>query len=160
MNALAAAIVVFVAGAGAGGAASWHYRSIQARAEVADAAQRVADATRQAFIAEGKSALAAAKKADARRAKARDAQHRLELELARDEAARTCRVSDRTLGVLNDTIDAANDLPAAAGRGDGALPAVAAPGRADRGGFDPLGLIGRIGLRRVPSQTPATEGVD
>ena len=125
-----------------------------------ETAVATANALRETMGRDAAADLAAAQQAAARRAAARAKSHTLELELARDETARNCRVSDATLGVLNDTIARANGIETAAGRRDGAMPAAAPADRTDgvRPGTLGSGYLGNI--FRLPSQSPAVDGVD
>ena len=66
------------------------------------------EAGRRNAEAESAASLRRAKAAAEARAKAADARHQLEMELAKDEAARTCRVGDATYRLLNDAISSAN----------------------------------------------------
>lgn len=124
-----------------------------------DTAVATANALRDTMTRDAAADLAAAKQAAVRRAAARAKSHALELELARDETARNCRVSDGTLGLLNDAIDRANGAEAQAGRRDGGVPAAAAVAGTDRGqpGAVDHGYLGK--LQRLPSQSPAAGGV-
>jgi hypothetical protein len=124
-----------------------------------DTAVATANELRDTMERDAAADLAAAQKAAARRAAARAKSHALELEIARDETARNCRVSDGTLGLLNDAIDRANGAEAQAGRRDGGVPAAAAVAGTDRGQPGALdhGYLGE--LRRLPSQSPAAGGV-
>lgn len=125
-----------------------------------ETAVATANELRKTMARDAAADLAAAKQAAARRAAARATSHALELEIARDEIARTCRVSDGTLGLLNDAITRANGTEAEANRRDGGVPAATAsdgtvgrrPGALDQG------FLGN--LRRLPSQPPASAGVD
>ena len=114
-------------------------------------ANAYAEATRRNVAAELKAAEDRLRRSAERKAASAAATHNLELELARDEAARTCRVSDATLGVLNRAIDAANAAaaPAAAGRNGAASP-VAQPERSDRAGTGPMDRPGGDAVRAVP----------
>ena len=86
-----------------------------------------------------------------RKAASAAATHNLELELARDEAARTCRVSDATLGVLNRAIDAANaTAPSIPVGRDGTPSSTAQPERSDRAGTGPMDRPGGDAVRAVP----------
>lgn len=157
---LLAGLVALVLAGGIG----WHYGAKMERGEAAlrenATAVATANAAREATAAEGRLALRDAQAAALRRAAARAKQHQLELELARDETARNCRVSDGTLGVLNDAINRANGAEAEAGRSDGAMSAAAATGGAIgiRPGSVDSGLgRGLFGLRGQPQ---AAGGVD
>ncbi len=105
---LLAGVVALILAGGVG----WHYGVKMERGEAAlrenATAVATANAAREATEAEGRAALLAAQAAASRRAAARAKQHQLEMELARDETARNCRVSDGTLGVLRDAISSAN----------------------------------------------------
>lgn len=111
---------------GLAGGAAYHYGGVHERnaraaldlktINAAVAASRIAAETESA------AALAFSKAQAQRRLAAREKQLTLEKELARDEAARTCRIADATLGVLNDAIDSANAAAPAAGRSDGPSP--------------------------------------
>ena len=109
------------------------------------------DAARRNAAAELKAAEDRLRRSAERKAASAAATHNLELELARDEAARTCRVSDATLGVLNRAIDAANAAaaPAAAGRNGAASP-VAQPERSDRAGTGSMDRPNGDTVRTVP----------
>lgn len=118
-----------------------------------------ANALRATMARDAAADLAAAQKAATRRAAARAKSHALELELARDETARNCRVSDGTLGLLNDAISRANGAEAQAGRRDGGVPAAAAADGLDsrRSGALDHRYLGE--LRGLPSQSPAPGGM-
>ena len=109
------------------------------------------EAGRRNAAAELKAAEDRLRRSAERKAASAAATHNLELELARDEAARTCRVSDATLGVLNRAIDAANAAaaPAAAGRNGAASP-VAQPERSDRAGTGSMDRPNGDAVRAVP----------
>ncbi len=146
------------------GGVGWHYGVKMERGEAAlrenATAVATANAAREAAEAEGRAALLAAQVAASRRAAARAKQHQLEMELARDETARHCRVSDGTLGVLNDAIARANGAKAEASGRDGAVPAATVTGGAVglRPGALDLGFGGNLfGLRGQP---PTPQGVD
>lgn len=125
-----------------------------------ETAVATANAMRETMARDAQADLAAAQQAATRRAVARAKSHALELEIARDETARNCRISDGSLRLLNDAIASANGAEATAGRRDGALPAAVAAARADgvRPGALDKGYLGD--LRRLPSQSPAIDGVD
>ena len=92
------------------------------------------EAGRRNAEAESAASLRRAKAAAEARAKAADARHNLEMELVKDEAARTCRVGDATFRLLNDAINSANSgaAPKAGGvNGPGA--AASGTGRPDSG---------------------------
>lgn len=125
-----------------------------------ETAVATAIAARESAEVESARALSDAQAAAKRRASARDRQHRLEMEIARDETARHCRVSDDTIRLLNDAIASANGAPPEAGHRNGALPAAAAADRPDSGRPGPLGN-GYLGaIRRLPSQSPTVAGLD
>lgn len=125
-----------------------------------ETAVATANALRDTMSRDAQADLAAAQQAATRRAAARAKSHALELEIARDETARNCRISDGAFRLLSDAIASANGAEATAGRRDGALPAAAAAARAD--GVRPGALGGGYlgDLRRLPSQSPAIDGVD
>ena len=100
----------------------------------AEALKGAVETARRDVEAESAASLAVAKANAARRAAATAKAHKLELEIARDETARTCRVSDSTFRVLTDSIDAANGAPPKTIRGDGSKPAVPEAGKSDSGG--------------------------
>lgn len=66
------------------------------------------DAGRISAKTEADKALAFAKRQADARAAASEAQHQLEMEIARDEAARQCRVSDPVFKRLLESVDRAN----------------------------------------------------
>lgn len=125
-----------------------------------ETAVATANALRETMSRDAKADLAAAQQAATRRAVARAKSHALELEIARDETARNCRISDGAFRLLVDAIASANGAEATAGRRDSAVPAAAAttwavgsrPGALDNGHLGDL--------RRLPSQSPAVDGVD
>ena len=88
------------------------------------------EATRRNVEVESAESLRKAKAAAARRAKDREATHNLEMEIAKDEVARTCRVSTGTLGVLQRSIRESNAIAAPPGGVDGTVRPAA--GAADR----------------------------
>ena len=96
-------------------------------------ANAYAEATRRNVEVESAESLRKAKAAAARRAKDREATHNLEMEIAKDEAARTCRVGAGTLGVLQRSIRATNDQIKAGGV-DGAVRPAAGAADGDSGG--------------------------
>lgn len=104
-------------------------------------ANAYAEATRRNVEVESAESLRKAKAAAARRAKDREATHNLEMELAKDEAARTCRVGAGTLGVLQHSIRATNDQIKAGGV-DGAVRPVESAGNGDGSGTG-TGITGR-----------------
>lgn len=117
---------------------------VHAKALLASAKQAAETARRDAET-EFAASLSVAKAGEKRRVAAIGRQHTLEQELIKDEAARTCRVSDGTLRVLNDSIDAANGAAPQAGSEHGAAAAVPEAGGADSG--EPgTGVKGRLGL--------------
>ena len=100
------------------------------------------EAGRRNAAFESAESLRKAKAAAARRAKDREATHKLELELAKDEAARTCRIGAGSLGVLQHSIRESNTLAAPASGVDGAVRPAA--GAADRNsGGTGAGATGR-----------------
>ena len=104
-------------------------------------ANAYAEATRRNVEVESAESLRKAKAAAARRAKDREATHNLEMELAKDEVARTCRVGAGTLGVLQRSIRATNDQIKAGGVDGAVRPAAGAADR-DSGGTG-AGVTGR-----------------
>ena len=104
-------------------------------------ANAYAEATRRNVAFESAESLRKAKAAAARRAKDREATHKLELELAKDEAARTCRIGAGSLGVLQQSIRATNDQIKAGGV-DGAVRPVESAGNGDGSGTG-TGITGR-----------------
>lgn len=125
-----------------------------------ETAVATANELRKTMARDAAADLTAAKQAAARRAAVRAKSHALELEIARDEIARNCRVSDGTFRLLNDSIASANGAETAASRRDDSVPAAAAADGANslRPGALDHGYLGD--LRRLPSQSPAVEGVD
>ena len=114
-------------------------------------ANAYAEATRRNAAAELKAAEDRLRRSAERKAASAAATHNLELELARDEAARTCRVSDATLGVLNRAIDAANSAATAIPVGrNGAASSAAQPERSDRAGTGSMDRPGGEAVRAVP----------
>ena len=99
------------------------------------------EAGRRTAEAESAASLRRAKAAAEARAKAADARHNLEMELVKDEAARTCRVGAGTLGVLQRSIRATNDQIKAGGV-DGAVRPVESAGNGDGSGTG-TGITGR-----------------
>lgn len=99
------------------------------------------EAGRRNAAFESAESLRKAKAAAARRAKDREATHNLEMEIAKDEAARTCRVGAGTLGVLQHSIRATNDQIKAGGV-DGAVRPVESAGNGDGSGTG-TGITGR-----------------
>lgn len=125
-----------------------------------ETAVATANELRDTMARDAQADLAAAQQAAARRAAARAKSHAMEMEIARDETARNCRVSDGTLGLLNDAISRANGTEAEASRRDGRVSAASAADGTDRsrpGAMD-HGYLGE--LRGLPSQPPASAGVD
>ena len=109
------------------------------------------EATGRNAAAELKAAEDRLRRSAERKAASASASHQLELELARDEAARTCRVSDATLGVLNRAIDAANSAATAIPVGrNGAASSAAQPERSDRAGTGSMDRPGGEAVRAVP----------
>lgn len=104
-------------------------------------ANAYAEATRRNVAFESAESLRKAKAAAARRAKDREATHNLEMEIAKDEVARTCRVGAGTLGVLQRSIRATNDQIKAGGV-DGAVRPVESAGNGDGSGTG-TGITGR-----------------
>ena len=99
------------------------------------------EAGRRNAAFESAESLRKAKAAAARRAKDREATHNLEMELAKDEVARTCRVGAGTLGVLQRSIRATNDQIKAGGV-DGTVRPAESAGDGNRGGTG-TGITGR-----------------
>ena len=99
------------------------------------------EAGRRNAAFESAESLRKAKAAAARRAKDREATHNLEMEIAKDEVARTCRVGAGTLGVLQRSIRATNDQIKAGGV-DGAVRPVESAGNGDGSGTG-TGITGR-----------------
>ena len=109
------------------------------------------EAGRRNAEAELKAAEDRLRRSAERKAASAAATHNIELELARDEAARTCRVSDATLGVLNRVIDAANAAATAIPVGrNGAASSAAQPERSDRAGTGSMDRPGGEAVRAVP----------
>lgn len=137
------AVLLAIAGSGYGG-----YRHGINVAEGEQAARDLlvanayAEATRRNVAFESAESLRKAKAAAARRAKDREATHNLEMEIAKDEVARTCRVGAGTLGVLQRSIRESNTLAAPPGGVDGTVRPAA--GAADRNsGGTGAGVTGR-----------------
>ena len=100
------------------------------------------EAGRRNAAFESAESLRKAKAAAARRAKDREATHNLEMEIAKDEVARTCRVGAGTLGVLQRSIREANAIAAPTSGVDGTVRPAA--GAADRNsGGTGAGATGR-----------------
>ena len=115
---------------------SYHHGIDVAEGEQAERDRVIAnaylEAGRRNAEAESAASLRRAKAAAEARAKAADARHNLEMELVKDEAARTCRVGDATFRLLNDAINAANSGAASkAGGVNGSGATAATTGRAD-----------------------------
>lgn len=134
-----------------------HERGAEAL-RINEAAVAAADKARADAALESDRALADAKATASRRAAAREKTHQLELEIARDESARKCRISDGTLSVLSQSITAANTTPAEAG--PAGVPAAAPAGRSD--GFRPSTLDWRrgFGLWGVQTKSQTSNGLD
>ena len=113
-------------------------------------ANAYAEATRRNVEVESAESLRKAKAAAARRAKDREATHNLEMEIAKDEAARTCRVGAGTLGVLQHSIRESNAIAAPTSGVDGTVrPAAGAADRNSGGtgaGATGRGAAGRGGV--------------
>ena len=100
------------------------------------------EAGRRNAAFESAESLRKAKAAAARRAKDREATHNLEMEIAKDEVARTCRVGAGTLGVLQRSIRESNAIAAPTSGVDGTVRPAA--GAADRNsGGTGAGATGR-----------------
>jgi len=125
-----------------------------------ETAVATANALRETMARDAQADLAAAQQAAVRRAAARAKSHALELEIARDETARNCRISDGSFRLLNNAIDRANGTEAEAGRRDDSVPTAAAADGANsiRPGALDHGYLGE--LRRLPSQPPSVGRVD
>ena len=125
-----------------------------------EVAQQAADRARQDAATESAAALQQAKAAAAQRAAARQKQHALELEIARDETARNCRVSDGVFSVLQQSIRAANGTAPSAIRIDAGLPTLPGTEKPDssRSGAGADGWFGR--LRFLPGGKAGAGGVD
>ena len=125
------AVLLAIAGSGYGG---YRHGINVAEGEQAErdllVANAYTEATRRNVAFESAESLRKAKAAAARRAKDREATHNLEMEIAKDEVARTCRVGAGTLGVLQRSIRESNALAAPASGVDGAVRPAA--GAADR----------------------------
>lgn len=124
---------------GSGVSVGYRYRDGRVAAERTEAAQQAAERARQESAVESAAALAHAKAQAAARAAARQKSRALELELAKDEAARTCRVSDNTYRLLNDTIRAANGAAPETRSSNAPLRPATNHSWADSGGLVPLG---------------------
>lgn len=106
---LVCAIILFGSGAKVG--IDW-----QQGRDAIEAGKAVAVAVEKAK-AESDEQMKVAVKAEKTRTAARLRQQKLEQELAKDELAKTCHVSAGTFGVLNLSIDAANQTIASGGHG-------------------------------------------
>ena len=93
-----------------------------------------------------------------RRSAARLRQQKLEQELATDELAKNCHVSDGTLGMLNDAINTANST--ASGGVNGNLPPSPKPTGFIRGGFSAVDWILGNGLRGVQPEAARLNRLD
>ena len=105
-------------------------------------ANAYAEATRRNVAFESAESLRKAKAAAARRAKDREATHNLEMEIAKDEVARTCRVGAGTLGVLQRSIRESNAIAAPTSGVDGTVRPAAGAADRDSGGTG-AGVTGR-----------------
>ena len=125
---------------------SYHHGIDVAEGEQAERELTIAnaylEAGRRNAAFESAESLRKAKAAAARRAADREATHKLELELAKDEAARTCRIGAGSLGVLQRSIRDANAIAAPTSGVDGTVRP--AEGTADRdSGGTGAGATGR-----------------
>lgn len=119
---LLAALLALI-GSGVGGYRfGAHVERGNAALRINEAALVAAEQARLEAISESAKSLADAKAAAARRAAARDRQHKLEMEIALDEKARDCRVSDGTYRMLSLAITAANGAEDETSNSDGAVP--------------------------------------
>ena len=125
-----------------------------------EAANFAADKARADAKTESAEALAVAEAAAKTRLASSEKRHKLELEIARDETARNCRVSDGTFGVLLDAIRTANGAPPSAVRVDAGLPALPGTAKPVSGGFSASGAGWLGGLRLVPGGKAGAGGVD
>lgn len=129
------AILLAIAGSGYGG---YRHGINVAEGEQAErdllVANAYAEATRRNVEVESAESLRKAKAAAARRAKDREATHNLEMEIAKDEAARTCRVGAGTLGVLQRSIRESNAIAAPTSGVNGTLRPAAGAADGDSGG--------------------------
>lgn len=129
--------------------------AIERQAAIDDAVKRA----REDAALESSIAMASAKAAEDRRTAAQARQHKLEVELAKDESARNCRISDGTFRVLSEAITETNASPGASSRDVGMRP-VTDPGRS--GGIRPVTLDIKLGSGLPTMSIPPTrtEGVD
>jgi hypothetical protein len=157
---LLASLVTFLAAAGIGfyGGYQWEVRA-HAAAQLA-VANFAADKARADAKTESEAALAIAQAAAKARAATSEKRHQLELEIARDETARNCRVSDGVFGMLQQSIRSANGAPSSAVRIDGGLPTLSGTSKPVSSGFG-AGAAGWLGgLRLLSIGKAGAGGVD
>lgn len=128
-------LLSLVGGIGGGAYLGYQYRDGKVAGEALAAANTAANRARQDAAAESAEALAQARKAEATRQASAAKKHQLELELARDETARNCRVSDGTFRVLLESINSANGAAPEAGSVDAAVSGVPVAGQPVSGGL-------------------------
>lgn len=157
---LLASLVTFLSACGIGfyGGYQWEVRA-HARQQL-ETAQFAADRAREDAKTESAAALAIAEAAAKTRLASSEKRHKLDLEIARDETARNCRVSDGTFGVLLDAIRTANGAPPSAVRINAGLPALPGTAKPDSGRFGASGAGWLGGLRLLPAGKTGAGGVD
>lgn len=156
LAAVLAVISIFFAGVSVG----YKWESRTHAAAVVAAQKLAADRARQDAETEFQAAAEQTRKAEKARQASQAKRYNLELELAHDEAARNCRVSDGAFRVLNDAIDAANGVTSEAGHVDGAGLSVPEAKQPDGSGpgAGPAGWLGRI--RALPHPKASLDRLD